>query len=72
MKQAIVSVRMPEDLVNSLQAAANVNGCSVGELIRQAAAQHISNLGKDEGFKKKAREWQESRKRIIGVLIGSR
>lgn len=70
-KQTIVSVRLPEADLNALQVVAQVEGKSVGEIIRSAVRAEVERLARKEGFSEKFDELRRRQEEAVNQLVGS-
>lgn len=64
----ILTVRLPADQAQELEAVAEVNGVAVAEEVRAAIAAHIEARRKDEEFRGRLRASIERNKMILEKL----
>lgn len=68
MENKILTVRVPADQAQELEAVAEVNGVPVAEEVREAIAAHIASRRKDKAFRERLRASLERNKRILEKL----
>jgi hypothetical protein len=68
-KDMVVSVRMSEDDLKQLRLIAQVNGESVGSLIRSSVKKEINRHRRSPEFRKKARALTEAYQEALASLF---
>lgn len=71
MENKILTVRLPADQAEELEAVADVNGVPVAEEVREAIAAHIEARRKDKAFRERLRASIERNKMILEKLAGT-
>lgn len=71
MESKTLTVRLPEEQAQEIEAVARVNGVPVAEEVRAAIAAHIAARRKDEAFRGRLRASIERNKTILEKLADS-
>lgn len=63
-----MTVRLPADQAEDLEAVAQAEGIPVAEVIRRAVAEHIEGKMRDPGFQTRLRRQIERNRRVLRRL----
>ncbi len=68
MERKAMTVRIPADQAEELEAVADVDGVPVSEAIRRAITEHIETRRRDEAFRARLKDSLERNRKILEKL----
>ncbi len=68
MERKAMTVRIPAEQAEELEAVADVDGVPVSEAIRRAIAEHIETRRRDEAFRARLKDSLERNRKILEKL----
>lgn len=68
MERKAMTVRIPAEQAEELEAVADVDGVPVSEAIRRAIAEHIETRRRDEVFRARLKDSLERNRKILEKL----